>query len=261
LVSNEDTGRFWTLVGITSIVALVILAVMAVAVVVSELTATDDSETFTISEPVGAVHLTTNGGHVEVVGSDESGIEVKRTSHYSILEPDGIVEVDEMTLMLSDGCARSVLLIPNCTVDFELRVPMDTDVTVNGTRTDVTVTGISGELRVDTTGADIELNSTAGAITIEAAGSDIHSNEISGPGAAVSTTEGSILLDYVDPPGVIAATTNIGPVTVLVPQNSYVVEVSAANGDVEVDVINDPTSERIIAVTNSAGDVAILARP
>jgi DUF4097 and DUF4098 domain-containing protein YvlB len=166
-----------------------------------------------------------------------------------------------MILTLTDGCSRSVLLIPNCTVDFELRVPTDTKVTVDGTRTDVTISGVSGELHIDTTGADISFNSTSGAVTVEAEGSDIQSNEISGAGATVSTTEGSILLDYVDPPLVVAATTTVGPVVVVVPQNSYAVEVSAANGDVEVGVINDPTSDRIIWVTNSVGDVAVQARP
>lgn len=258
---EQDERRFWRLVRVATIVAIVIVVVLIGAVILSELTATDTTDSFVVEEPVETVDVETIGGHVTIEAAPIEVIEVVRTSHYSIIEPDGAVEVDGMTLILTDGCTRSILLIPNCTVDFEIRVPRNTDVVIDGERTDVTIRGLSGSINVTTKAADIDLVETAGAITVEAEGSDVASSELRGPGAAITTTDGSIALDYVDAPDVVAVTTTVGPVAVVVPQAPYAVDVDAANGDVQVSVIDDPASDRKINVTNSAGNVAVLARP
>ena len=259
--SEQDGAGFWRVVRIGAVIAVVIVAVMALAAIVSELTATEDTARFVVDDPVDAIHIETVGGHVTVVGTDIENVEVVRSSHYSIIEPDGRADVEGMTLTLTDGCTRSVLLIPNCTVDFEVRASADTAIVVHGERTDVTIVGIEGSMNIETTAADIALTDTSGPITVEAEGSDLTSAEIRGPGATIMTTDGSILLDYLDQPGVIAARTTVGPVRVVVPQGRYAIDVKTGDGEAEVSVIDDPTSDRRISVTNSIGDVVIDHRP
>lgn len=123
-----------------------------------------------------------------------------------------------------------------CTVDYELVVPRGTTVSGESGSGTAVLEGVRG----------VDVTSSSG---------DVRGSSLAGP-VMVETSSGDVELDLATPQDVRASTSS-GNVDLTVPDGRYRVD---ADGDADVDVIDDPDARHELVLETSSGDVRAGAR-
>ena len=129
----------------------------------------------------------------------------------------------------------------NCSVEWDIVVPRDTELTIRSEIGEVTVTEVTGPLSVTT---------DVGGLTARNIGS---------PTVRASSSVGDITLGLVTPPQQIEATTSTGDVTMDVPDDGagYRVRTDTSVGSVSNELGSTPGADRVIEVSTSVGDITL----
>lgn len=129
--------------------------------------------------------------------------------------------------------------VDTCEVEWEVRVPEGTEVTVRSAVGQINLTGLAGRVTARNSVGDIVLSDSA----------STH--------LQLDASVGDVLVDSAVAPESVTAGSSVGDVRVLVPDDGtrYRVEVSSSLGQVFNELGDSPDSDRTVRLTSSLGDV------
>lgn len=200
--------------------------------------------------PVSAVEVGTGSGDVHIRPGTGGGVTIHRTVHYhGDGKPTPGQKVDNGRLTFTNGC-------DDCSIDYELTVPVGVSVKVRTSSGDVDVQGVaSADLK--TTSGDMNVSGIAGALTTSASSGDLTATGLGGSDVSATASSGTIRLAFVKPPQRVTAKASSGDVTVQVPGGPYATDIHTSSGDQHVTVPTDPSAGARIQAKTSSGDVTV----
>jgi hypothetical protein len=211
---------------------------------------------------VRVIDVRNSAGSVTIEGSSERD-EVTVTARIS----DGLRETGE-SQQLVDGRLElrgSCPLIGGtwCDVDFTVEVPSDVEVRVDADHGRVRVTQIDGPLDLDTDNGSIEVADVGGRVTVRTDNGSIDASGLRVDTVTAAADNGSILLEFVEPPQTVEARSDNGNVEVVLPdtEDFYNLDMSTDNGEETREIRTDPTSPRRITIETDNGDAIVRYGP
>ena len=198
---------------------------------------TTDAQSYEISEQVSALVVDAQAAAV-TVEAGEGPVTVTEVYRYAADRPGTSHRLDGATLRLTDtGCQNDE---GRCDVEFRVRVPGATTLTVTAKAGTVKVNGLTGNVTVTTEAGVVEANSLAG-------------NEVT-----ITTQAGATSLEFVEAPTLVKVSTQLGAVDVRLPSGTaYAVDVATELGASDVSVQRDAASAHRIQVKTEVGAIQV----
>jgi hypothetical protein len=198
-----------------------------------------DEQSYEIAEPVTSLVIDARAGTVNV-SAGEGPLTVTETYAYRNDKPRTAHQVDGATLKLTEtGCADDNF---GCNVQYRIRVPAATAVTITTNAGAVELENLDGDIRVATDAGTVEAKNLAG-------------DQVS-----VQTHAGATSLHFREPPAAVQATTDLGAISVEVPRGTaYAVETVTSVGGANVSVQRDPASPHKITLRTNLGGIEVKA--
>ncbi|XVX21496.1 DUF4097 family beta strand repeat-containing protein [Actinomycetota bacterium] len=226
-------SRAWKIVGVP-VLALAVLggATSTVAPL------TRQSETSQVALPASVSSLALEGPagsiHIRAAAPGETP-SVKTRAEWSFSKPTVTVDAGDRTTISGDCRGPAI-----CGIDWDLVVPADTDVRVNGGVGDVRLTGLAGDAKVEMGTGEINVReSRANSLELQA-----------GVGGIVVRSD--VPLDS------LRVEAGVGDIDVTVPSgDSYRVDTAGGASESRVTVPQDSSSDRRITVRAGVGDIRI----
>jgi hypothetical protein len=196
-----------------------------------------ETHRYQVGEQVTKLVLNADAGSVDVTAGD-GPVQVTEVWRYSRNAPTTSHQTTGGVLTLTDSSCGTHL--GRCEVDYTITVPAATAVVITTSAGGITVSGLAGDLKVD---------SDAG--TVEGTG-------LASQHTTVHTSAGRVRLAYRVAPVDVSARTDAGAVSVLVPAgDSYAVHADTDAGKLTVEVPQDGGSTRTITAHTDAGAVEV----
>jgi hypothetical protein len=165
-------------------------------------------------------------------------------------------------LRLSSSCPG--FLGGQCGIDYEIRVPAGTTVSVRASAGDVRAEDLetTQPLVLHTSAGDVSASDvSAPSIELSSSAGDVEARRLSGDRIELDSSAGDVVASLATPAERLLAHSSAGDVELLVPDTVYSVDATSSAGDVDADnVRTDPASPRSITANSSAGDVRVTAR-
>ncbi len=224
-----------------------------------------------VSEKISVVKLDSPNADVTVKVADVDKTTVEEKRSYWLVKHGDAFEVDGDTLTLDGDCGWQ------CRSDFVVTVPRGTkvtgengsgDLTITGASGidassrsgDVTLTDVTGDVKLNLTSGDVEIDRLTGKLEIEATSGDIKATHLKGGAVDVETTSGDLELELDEANNVRAKGTS-SDVTVTAPASgSYKVQTDTRSGDVANRLGHDPAGSHSIDASTVSGDVTLAGR-
>lgn len=227
----------------------------------------------TAQSTITEIQLSPGAGDLTVrTAPDRKDVGINRVVRYHSGDPEqATYRIEGGVLHLDTDCGR------RCSVSYDILAPQG--VTVRGengsgnvTLTDVaavdmtvgsgevTVSGATGTVRVETGSGNIDLSSVSGEVTAHAGSGDVEGRELGGGRQVrVETGSGNITLALASP-GSVQARASSGEVELSVPAGSYQVRTSSSSGTVHSDVPNDPAATAVLDASTGSGNITVRQR-
>ncbi|MFC0099127.1 DUF4097 domain-containing protein [Micromonospora marina] len=196
-------------------------------------------------------------------------VRVKRVVRYQGDEPNSRYEITGDELVLPTDCGQ------RCSISWEVTAPPGV-VVRGGTGSgnvdlsdvgaveftlssgDLTIRGVTGEVRASTTSGNIRVVEAAGPVRLRARSGDIEARRLESA-IDVETTSGDIVVELDEPaPARVHATS--GDVDLAVPAGRYRVRATATSGDTDVRVTDDPAASVQLEASATSGNVTVSTR-
>lgn len=234
---SRPSRSIWRAVG--AIVATLAI-VSGVLGAISLITRNSEQESQTYYQQVSHVVATIDTGDIAVISGDDSSVTISRYTHWSMRKPT--IEESWLgdTLTITASCPNLTMYQMNCGVDYSLTVPPGVTLDIKTNVGDVSVTGIQG---------NVTMSSDTG---------DVSASSLGSPQVTASTDVGDVSLGFSIAPTTVAAESDTGDVSVVVPDDQkYSVETDTEVGEVSVTIGEDSQSDRSISASTDVGDVTI----
>ncbi|HSL73709.1 MAG TPA: hypothetical protein VK853_04550 [Ilumatobacteraceae bacterium] len=235
---SPSVRTIWLVIG--SLIASGMLLFGTITVV--DVLAHERTTEVTTHEGVRALVIDSDDGTVLVRAGDVSVVTVTARISEGLRATGVSRSVDGDRLVLRSSC-------PNvggtwCSVDWDVVVPVGTDVTL---RSDGDRAEAAGEL-----GA-VDLRSEHGGVTFDGVARSV----------VAESEHGNVSVRLAEPPDTVRAISEHGNVTVVVPDidDGYRVEASTGEGRTEIGIRTDPNAARTIEARSEHGRVAVLPAP
>ncbi|WP_174536556.1 DUF4097 family beta strand repeat-containing protein [Micromonospora chalcea] len=196
-------------------------------------------------------------------------VRIKRVVRYQGDEPTSRYEIKGDELVLPTDCGH------RCSISWEVTAPPGVAVK-GGTGSgnvdlaevgaveftlssgDLTIRGVTGEVRASTTSGNIRVVEAAGPVRLRARSGDIEARRLASAVDA-ETTSGSIVVEL-DQPAPVRVHATSGDVDLAVPEGRYRVRATATSGDKDVRVTDDPTASVQLEASTTSGNVTVSTR-
>jgi hypothetical protein len=186
------------------------------------------------------LEVDTDNGAVEVRRGPESEIAI-RTMLQEANEGDAEYSFEMVgdRLVVSGECDAG--WFDSCQVGFVVTVPTDFDVAVATHNGRIGIDGIAGDVRLETDNGAIE------------------GDALQAESVRATTDNGRILLVFDVPPSLVDVESDNGAIAVRVPDDgsTYDVDTSSGNGSIDIDVRNDPQSDRRVIAQSDNGAIDV----
>jgi len=197
-------------------------------------------------------------GTVEIVGVDSSTIHVEGTVTSGLLRTRHHEGIEGDRYLVSSSC-KGGPASHFCEVDYRIEVPEGLAVRVDADDADVTVRDLRGRVDVRTSNRVVRADSLSGEVSLESSNDDVLASGM-GPGAVrIVTSNARVEAAFSEPPERVEIETSNDDVDVVVPDtvDFYAVDLETSNGTPRAEIRTDPTSDRVLAVRTSNGDVRV----
>jgi Putative adhesin len=193
----------------------------------------------TLTPANNRISVHTSSGDVRIQRGDTDQIVLTERIEHTFSNPKVEAVVTPGGVQIKDGCRWWA---STCRVDFTLAVPDGQTIEVHTSAGDITASGQSGPLDLDTSAGDI------------------HGDGLTSSNVVASTSAGDVTLIFDRAPDDVRVDTSAGDVTVQVPDTDdigYATNLETSAGDKNVGVRSDPRSPRHISIHTSAGDARV----
>jgi len=223
-----------------------------------------DTDTFRteVDQPITSLWVDSDAAtSIRIVGTQADVVVVDAVTHRGIIVPDHSEEVVDGQLRIESRCGGLGPLAVGffCGVEYTIQVPSDVDVKVSRANGRVEVENVDGVIDLQTDGANIQVTDAGGPVTAHTVGGSFDAVGLSGPSLVVSSAGGGADAAFTEPPALVQVRTAGGGSTILLPpgQEGYALDTSASGGSEVLDVLSDPSAERLIAVSTDGGGITI----
>ncbi len=198
-----------------------------------------ETEFFSEGEDFDRVELRVERGSIAVWGDPRGEASGEARSTFTGKPPEIRHYVDGGVFYVEGSCPK---LKPTCRVDVDLTVPEDVAVFI------------------DTQSGDVFAQGSLASLSASTNSGDVVGDELASPSVDVRAEAGELDVDLVDDVESVSLETGSGDVVLSVPAGSYSIHTESTSGDVDldrVDLIDDPSSPRLITARTGRGDVRI----
>jgi DUF4097 and DUF4098 domain-containing protein YvlB len=198
---------------------------------------TEEQTSYQVDQPVTALVVDARAAAV-TIEAGSGPVSVTERYRYSDTKPATAHKVDGQTLRLTEsGCGNDNV---RCETEFRVRMPSGSSAQVTAQAGAVRVNGLSGDVHVTTQAGAVEgTGLSAGTVVVQ-------------------TQAGAMTLEFAKPPATLQATTQLGAVTIRLPQDTaYAVNVQTDVGSSTVSVREDAGSPHKISVKTHLGAVTV----
>jgi hypothetical protein len=212
------------------------------------------TNSYTIGSRVTTLIVTGSAGDVHVTGGASTAVSVTEHISFHGTAPTTSHGSAGGTLRLNSHCPAA----ETCTVDYTVTVPRTTTVRVTDAAGSVSLGSLAGPVTVHLNAGKISLNSLAGSVDATSNAGSIRGQRLSSADASMHVSAGEIDVAFSAPPAAITAITDVGDITVRVPDTvQYHVTASATVGDVRVSVSRSTAATRTINASTKTGSITI----
>jgi hypothetical protein len=194
-------------------------------------------------------------GSIDVEASERDTVEVRAEISDGLRATGESREVVDGVLQLHSTC-------PNfgsdfCWVNYELRVPRDLELVINGENGSISVAGSAAPVTIDGDNGSIMLLDMAGPLQLSTDNGRVEATQLRSDTVTADSDNGRVQLEFAAAPTTVVATSNNGRVEVVVPADgtAYRVDARTDSGSETIDVPTDPTSPRTITLRTDNGSV------
>jgi hypothetical protein len=198
---------------------------------------------------------------VEIVaGTDAKSVSMTRSYAWSLSKPSVTNRLDGGVLSISSSCPFTVGL--GCSGHVRLVVPKDLKVQVHNSDGSITLRNLTGSIDLSTSDGSIHASNLTGAVKLHSDDGSMEATGLRSDNVEVSTSDGSIRLNFDVAPTSVIADTSDGSVEVVVPDDGTAYNVTATTGDgsKDVSVPTDANAARRIKVSTSDGSIKVLTK-
>ena len=188
-------------------------------------------------------------------GGDEVVVESSVTTGF--LGGDATVEQEGGTVSIRHDCP--IIFGFGCEASFDVTVPGGTAVSGRTSNGAISLHSTDGLVDVTTSNGAVTLVDVSSRATVTTSNGAIGGTGLSSESLEVQTSNGQIVLEFVEAPDEVRARSSNGAIEVVLPENAppYSVTTSTSNGSVVSDVRTDPDAEATIDVSTSNGDITV----
>lgn len=221
------------------------LTALSGCVLVPHRTIQDDS---TLTDRIDAVQFDTMSGNIVIAGVEGlDEVTVHREVRHRFGGPDGDTHRVEGGALHLEGCGWQ------CSVDYEVEVPVGTAVSGHTTNGRIELTDL-GDIDVRTTNGRVTLVDIDGGVTARSSNGRIDAEGLRGGDVNVRTSNGKIALGLDEQENVRARTSN-GSIEVTVPDGDYQVELETSNGKTTNELGHRAGANLLIDLQTSNGSI------
>ncbi len=211
------------------------------------------TESFTgITEVVFDVE---NSPVVVIGGDDETVVDMSITTGF--LGGKATLEQDGAILRIEQRCPP--VFGWGCEASFEVSVPEATSVVGSTANGPVAVESVTGAVDVAASNGAITLDDLSAGVVARTSNGAVIGTALSSEWIEVSTSNGSVALEFEEPPESVRATTSNGRVQVVLPSDApaYALDTTTSNGQVNAVIRTDPSAPATIDIATSNADIEI----
>jgi len=221
-----------------------------------------EERTFTRTFPsagVATVEIELQSGSAEVVAADVDEITVTTRVSEGLRSTGHDQRIVGDRLVLTGTCP----VFPSvfCDVRYEVQVPPEVGVVSFVDDGGLRVVGVSGPVRAESDNSGIEVVGVSGDLYLDSDNGSLSGARLEAATVEATTDNGSVHLEFVTAPELVAATSDNGSITVLLPEvdGGYRVEMDTDNGSTDLGVASDPSARRLVVANTDNGDVSVRA--
>lgn len=250
-------GVWWRLAGAVLTVAAIAWATFNVVSLVAHEERTE-TDTYAAAG-LTVLAIETDTGRVRVTASETDQVVVRTRISDGLGDSRRTVETIDGELQLSGSCP-AVVGGTWCRVGYDVEVPRDLAVTIVADNGSVEVVGVAGALAVDADNGSIELRDVRGPVVASTDNGRVEATALRAATVRADSDNGRVELSFATAPTMVDARSDNGSVVVTVPDTgeAYVVTLDNDDGDQQLDVRVDPTSERQLLLSSDHGAVRAL---
>jgi hypothetical protein len=259
LLGGRGVRRAWLIVASVAGVSLLLTGTIQVTSLIAHEVTTEVSEI--PATGVSRLDINNDAGPTRVVGVDGAEtITVRARISNGLREPGHEVSRDGDTLVVEASCP--IIGSQWCAVDYTVEVPSDMDIDAD-TRGRLTITDLTGELRLDADQGSVDLARVGGDITVSASQGSVDAVDLTATRVSAEANQGRLDLAFATSPNEIVAEANQGSVTILLPDEDvfYATQTEADQGSATSDIREDPTADRTITAESNQGSITITYAP
>jgi hypothetical protein len=259
LLGGRGVRRAWLIVASVAGAFLLLIGTIQVTSLIAHEVTTEVSEI--PATGVSRLDINNDAGPTRVVGVDGAEtITVRARISNGLREPGHEVSRDGDTLVVEASCP--IIGSQWCAVDYTVEVPSDMDIDA-GTRGRLTITDLTGELRLDADQGSVDLARVGGDITVSANQGSVDAVDLTATRVSAEANQGSLDLAFATSPDEIVAEANQGSITILLPDEDvfYATQTEANQGSATSDIREDPTADRTITAESNQGSITITYAP
>lgn len=202
--------------------------------------------TFTVSKPVNAVDVHSDGGPVRITGGAVSRVTVTEpaaatTPPVPAGSSGSSAAPSPVTVRQPPVTGGQLTLSPayDGPAPITLTVPRNTAVTVTTASGPVWVSGLSGPL------------------TVDSGGGPVSAWDLTSANATVTSGGGPAALSFAASPAGVSVLTEGGPARIGLPRGPYALNASSGGGPEQVGVATDPAARRTLSVSTGGGPLLV----
>ncbi|MGB6453447.1 MAG: hypothetical protein WBH47_03065 [Streptosporangiaceae bacterium] len=213
-----------------------------------------DTTSYLVRGHVRTLVVTAHVGDVQVSGDTGGAVSVTQHLVFDGSKPSTTHRVEAGTLSLTSHCEAGEV----CSVSYDITVPRATAVQVTDDVGTVRLSGLAGQVAVLVDAGRVDLSALSGPVEATTRAGSITGRQLSSPRASLRVPAGEIDVAFSAPPTTVIAATDIGPITLRIPNSvPYHVAAKAAAGHVTVTVIQSTAASRMVTATTKLGSITI----
>jgi len=230
---------------VLAVLGVLALVSTGVVVTVSAIAVRTDTGTLRATR-IDSIRVTGTAVSLTVVGDGAADVVTGQWSTKSALRDAGVMaRVTDGVFVIVADCPEQHWSGAGCETELTLRVPRTTVLDLQLGVATVTATELGG---------DIDASVNAGSLDM---------SRLSSQRVHASNNAGQVVLGFDRAPQSVIASTNVGEVTVRVPDDGtgYNVQTASNIGDDTSSIPNDPSADRVINASTNVGSVTVTAGP
>ena len=198
--------------------------------------------------------VTGHAGSIQVTGGNSDAISVTEHISFHGTAPTTTHRAEAGILSLDSHCPAT----ETCTVGYAITAPRATTVRVTDGAGSVTLGSLSGPVTAHVNAGRINLSSLAGPVDVASNAGSIGGQQLSSANASLHVSAGAISVTFSAPPAAVTATTEVGAITLRVPNaEQYNVTTRATVGNVRVSVSRSTAAAHTISASTRTGSITI----